>query len=124
MLRIGMYSRNEYLQVLKQCYFKAESKKQKYQILNEYCRNTGQPRKYVTTKIHKADLRLRPRQRKKRKQIYDSQVRGDLSKIWEIVDYPCGQSLKPLLKAETDRLRKLAEMQISDEVVYGIAAIL
>jgi len=38
-----MYSRNEYLQVLKQCYFKAESKKQKYQILNEYCRNTGQP---------------------------------------------------------------------------------
>ena len=38
MERMDMHSRNEYLKVLKEGYFKAGSKKEKSQILDEYCR--------------------------------------------------------------------------------------
>jgi hypothetical protein len=118
MERMDMHSRNEYLKVVKERYFRARTKKEKSQILDEYCRNTGQSRKYVMAKIHKADLR--PKQRKKRKEIYDGQVKAALAKIWEIFDYPCGQRLKPLLETETDRLRELGEIEISDEVVLKL----
>ena len=118
MERMDMHSRNEYLKVIKESYLKASARKEKTQLLDEYCRNTGQARKYVIWKIHRAILK--PRQRKKRKEIYDGQVKAALAKIWEIFDYPCGQRLKPLLEAEVYRLRKLGEIEISDEVAWKL----
>ena len=109
-----MHSRNEYLKVLRERYFKAKTKEEKSHILDEYCGNTGQSRKYVIRKIRKTDLR--PKQRKKRKETYDGQVKAALAKIWEIFNYPCGQRLKPLLEKEIDRLREFGEIEVSDEV--------
>jgi len=113
-----MHSRNEYLKVVKERHFRAKTKKEKSQILNEYCSNTEQPRKHVIRKIHRADLR--PKQRKKRKEIYDGEVKAALGKIWEIFDYPCGQRLKSLLEAEVDRLRGFGEIEMPDEAVLKL----
>ena len=107
-----MHSRNEYLKVIREKYFKARSKKERSQILNEYCSNIGQSRKHVIRKIHRAEIR--PKQRKKRKEIYNGQVKAALAKIWEIFDYPCGQRLKPLLETEVDRLSEFGEIEIPD----------
>jgi len=87
--------------------------------LNEYCSSTGQSRKHVIRKIGKADLR--PRQRKKRKEMYDGRVKATFAKIWEVFDHPCGQRLKPVLEA--DRLRELGEIQISEEVALKLKMI-
>jgi len=57
---------------------------------------------------------LRPKQRKKRKETYDGQVKAALVKVWEIFDCPCGQRLKPILEVEVDRLRAFGELTISD----------
>ena len=46
-----MESRNQYLEVLRERYLRAKARKEKGQILDEYCRNTGQARKYVIRKI-------------------------------------------------------------------------
>lgn len=113
-----MHSRNEYLKVIRESYCKARTRKEKTQLLDEYCRNTGQSRKYVIWKIHKAVLK--PKQRKKRKEQYDGQVKAALAKIWEIFDYPCGQRLKPILQAEVDRLRELGEIEVTDEVAQKL----
>ncbi|MFC1861150.1 hypothetical protein ACFLYL_02570 [Chloroflexota bacterium] len=51
MERMEMESRNQYLEVLRERYLRAKAKKEKGQILDEYCRNTGQARKYVIRKI-------------------------------------------------------------------------
>jgi hypothetical protein len=51
MERMDMESRNQYLEVLRERYLKAKAKKEKTQILDEYCHNTGQARKYVIRKI-------------------------------------------------------------------------
>jgi len=113
-----MQSRNQYLKVLRERYLKAKAKKEKTQILDEYCHNTGQSRKYVIRKINRADFR--PRQGKKRKEIYDGQVKAALAKTWEIFDCPCGQRLKPLLETEVGRLSELGEIKISDEVAVKL----
>jgi len=49
---MNMDARNQYLKVLQERYFMAKSKKEKSTILDEYCKNTGQNRKYVIRKIN------------------------------------------------------------------------
>ena len=89
-----MDSRNQYLKVLRERYLKARTKKEKTQILDEHCRNTGQARKYIIRKIH-PEVDLRPKPRRKRKQTYDGQVTAALAKVWEIFYCTCGQRLNP-----------------------------
>jgi len=119
MERMNMESRNQYLGVLRERYLRAKAKKEKVQILDEYCCNTGQARKYVIRKIQPG-VDLRPKPRKKRKQTYDGQVIAPLAKVWEIFDYPCGQRLKPILEVELARLMDLGELRVSDEVALKL----
>ena len=112
---MNMDARNQYLKLLQDRYFKARSRKEKSAILDEYCKNTGQNRKYVIRKI-RSRISLKPKKKKRKKRIYDGYVREALAYVWEIFDHPCGQRLAPLLKTEVDRLRELGELLISDEV--------
>lgn len=109
-----MHSKNEYLKVIRERYFPARTRKEKTLLLDEYCGNTGQSRKHVIWKIHRGSIK--PKQRKRRKEQYDGQVKAALVKVWEIFDYACGQRLKPLLETEVERLRDLGEIEIPDEV--------
>jgi hypothetical protein len=119
MERMDMESRKQYLGVLSERYLRAKAKKEKSQILDEYCHNTGQARKYVIRKIQPG-LDLRPKLRRKRKQTYDGQVTAPLAKVWEIIDCPCGQRLKPILEVELDRLRHLGEVGVSNDVALKL----
>ncbi len=116
-----MQTRNQYLQTLlhKSGGYNLLSKKEKSKILDEYCKNTGQKRKYVIRKIKEAKYvkdRSKSIQRK-RKCYYDGNAIVALKKIWKIFDYPCGQRLVTLLKTETDRLIEFGELKCSGEVV-------
>jgi len=108
-------TRKEYTAVVKERYRKARSKKERSLILDEYCANTGQARKYA---IRKLGSREKPdfRPRRRRPAVYDGRVTAALARTWEIFDYPCGQRLKPLLESQTERLRQFGELAISDEV--------
>ena len=119
MEKMDMHSRNEYLKVLRETYLKAKTRKEKSCILDEYCGNTGQARKYVIRKIQPG-VELGPRQRKKRKESYDGQISAALAKVWDIFDYPCGQRLKPILDAEVERLRKQGELNVTDEIAVKL----
>lgn len=72
------HSRNEHLKVLRERYLKVKNRKEKSQILDEYCRNTGQTRKYI---IRKIKLVTNPKSRKRRKEIYDGQLKATLAKV-------------------------------------------
>jgi hypothetical protein len=118
MEKMDMHSRNEYLKVIKEGYFKAKTRKEKTELLDEYCRNTGQSRKYIIWKIYQ--VAVKAKQRKKRKERYSGEVKAVLVKIWEIFDYPCGQRLKPLLETEIERLRELGEIEAPDEIIFKL----
>ena len=105
---MDMHSRNQYLKRLQERYFQARSKKEKSSILDEYCRNTGQNRKYVIRKL-RSSISLLVKRRGGKKVVYDGYVKAPLAKVLEIFDYPFGQRLAPLLKSEVDTLRKFRE---------------
>jgi hypothetical protein len=109
---MDMKTRRQYFQILQRQYHNAKTRQQKSAILNEYCKNTGQNRKYAIQKFNSFLLSSTPR--KKRSEIYDSQVIAALYKILEIFDYPCGQRLVSSLRKEIDRLRAFGEIKISD----------
>lgn len=116
-------ARNQYMETLREKYLKA-GKKEKGRILNEYCRNTGQERKYVIKKLgYKAGLKPAGSQRKRRKEYYDGEVKAALAKLWTIFDYPCGQRLEPILKDESAKLRALGEIKCSDETLLKLQKI-
>jgi hypothetical protein len=116
-------ARNQYMETLRERYLQA-SKKEKGNILDEYCKNTGQERKYVIKKFrYKAKLKDTQLQRKPRKEKYDGLVKASLAKIWKIFDYPCGQRLQPILKEEINRLYIFGEVICSDVVVTKLKTI-
>ena len=119
---MNMDARNRNLQILQDRYFRAKSRKEKSSILDEYCQNTGQNRKYVIRKIN-SPIPSTPKKRKRKKEIYDGYVRAALKDVWEIFDRPCGQRLAPLLRTEVDRLRKFGELLVPDEVAEKLKRI-
>ncbi len=109
---MNIEARKQYMETLRERYLKA-GKEEKGGILDEYCRNTGQERKYVIKKFrYKVKLK---ETRRPRKEYYDGYVKAALAQIWKIFDYPCGQRLKPLLGIEIGRLRNFGELKCSDE---------
>lgn len=113
-------AKQQYMETLRERYLKG-TKKEKGVILDEFCRNTEQERKYVIKKFrYKVKLKT---ERKKRKENYDGMVKATLAEIWKIFDYPCGARLKPLLVNETKRLRLLGEIICSDIVEEKIKKI-
>jgi hypothetical protein len=113
-------AKQQYMETLRESYLKG-SKKEKGVILDEFCRNTKQDRKYAIKKFrYKVKLKT---ERKKRKENYDGEVKAVLAKIWEIFDYPCGARLKTLINDETERLRQRNEIVCSDLVVEKLMKI-
>jgi len=111
---MDMHSRNQYLRVLQAQYHRL-GKKRKSIIIDQYCENTGQNRKYAISKINSKTL-LKRSGRRGRQWIYDGSVIDALVKIWIIFNHACGDRLEPLLKDEVERLRNLKEIKISDSV--------
>jgi len=106
-------ARKQYMDTLREKYFKA-GKKEKGEILNEYCQNTKQERKYA---IKKFNYKIKNKEtRKPRACFYDGNVIAILIKIWKIFDCPCGQRLEEILETEIENLRAWKEINCSDEI--------
>jgi len=119
---MNMNARNQYLRTLiEEKGYHLLPKKEKTKLLDEFCKNTGQNRKHVIRKIRNAKY-LKPNKRK-RAEYYDGYVKEALIKCWEIFDQPSGQRLKPALKDEVDRLRRLRELICSDTVAEKLKTI-
>lgn len=118
---MDMQSRNQYLLELRTEYLKNKKKKKRGELLDEAEKRTKLNRRYLMEKLKsKSNLDKLKTERKKRKQYYDNSVKPALVLMWNIFDKPCGQRLEPLLKSETDKLRKLNELFCSDLVAKKI----
>lgn len=110
-----MHSREQYLATLREEYRRA-SKKQKTRLLNEAQKRTGLNRKVLIRKLaHPAPMKG-DRRTRRRSKTYGAEVKAPLVRVWEMFDYPCGQRLAAILRAQVDRLRSLGELRCSDRV--------
>lgn len=114
---MDMQSRNQYLKEVRTEYLKNKSRKIRGELLDEAESRTKLNRKYLMDKLKpKSNLDKLTSERKKRQQYYDNSVNPALVRMWQIFDNACGQRLATSLEDETDRLRRLGELQCSDIV--------
>jgi hypothetical protein len=121
MERMDMRSRKQYLKVLITQYVKAD-RRGKGLLLDEYCKNIGQNRKYAIRKINDLLFKEQP-PRKKRAVYYGSEVRRALLWFWKLFDHPCGQRLAPVLRTEVDRILRRGHLQVSQRTVTKLKRI-
>jgi hypothetical protein len=114
---MSLHARQEYLQKVKPRYLKA-SVGEKSVMLDEYCANTKLNRKYVIWCLSaKVSLSQKIETiRKNRKPTYGNNETYYLKKIWEILDYPCGGRLKPMLSEMVIVLKRCKELIVPNEV--------
>jgi len=118
---MDMKSRNQYLKELRKEYLKTKSKKEKEELLNEAEKRTKLKRKYLMNKLKpKSNMDKLSSEKRRREEYYDGYVRSALAVMWKAFDYPCGQRLEPILKSEIDRMRRLRELDCSDNVAFKL----
>lgn len=116
--------RKELIAATKPRYLKA-GKKEKGKILDEFCQNAGYGRKYAI-QIFQAgyDYRRTTREgRKPRKKKYSSEVLVAAIKIWELLDYPCGARLQPLLISTLESMIWHKEISVSETTKFLLGKI-
>lgn len=112
-----MPSRKEYLKQIYQRY-RFAPKTGKSMILDEFCLNTGYQRKYAT-RILNAPLR-EVASRSGRGETYTGEHVYYLKKIWDILDQPCGQRLKPMLAEMIKVLARCKELIVPESLAAGL----
>lgn len=114
-----MSSKNELVRAVLERYLKA-TKEEKTKILDELCSATKYKRKYAIAKLRDfqrrspAERELLPR--KKRKKIYGIECLIPLKKVWEFLEWPCGERLKPYLPEIVPKLTQFGNLVMPNEV--------
>lgn len=109
-------TKRELLKITKERYLKAD-RKSKTLILNEFCKNSGYNRKYAINILQAGYVNNKVERfgRKPRSVVYDSNVMLTAIKIWELLDYPCGVRLKPMLLEMVKSLERFGEIKVNSK---------
>ena len=89
-------ARHAYLRQI-QVRYRAASRVEKTQILDEFCHVTGYHRKYAVRLLNTSDSGRQASKAGRRKPIYGANVVRALAAIWEAAGYPWSVRLKALL---------------------------
>jgi hypothetical protein len=110
-----MHSRQQYLSQIRKEYHKAEVGGRS-SLLVEAQKRTGYNRKYLIRVLNEPEKPQQPERRRKRRATYGAAAVTALVAVWDMFEQPCGQRLAPVLRAQTERLRRLGELRCSDDV--------
>lgn len=91
------------------------NKKKKAVMLDEYTATTGYNRSYAARMLRKSMLKDKTRKPAARQRdcIYDEDVLKALTKIWAILDMPCGKRLAAVMPETVEKLESCAEIRVS-----------
>lgn len=117
-------SKKELIKATKSRYLKA-NKKAKGLILDEFCANTGYDRKYAITILAAGydNNQVVNTGRKSRQKKYNVDVLAAVEKIWELLDYPCGVRLAPVLQENYQTLVRCNELQLNEKIESRLTTI-
>jgi hypothetical protein len=103
-------------------------KKEKKQMLDEFCRTTGYNRCYARWVLRHQGKRLavrrgvvveadlKRRQKRIKARTYDEPVQRALVQIWELLDYLCGKRLVAILPEIISKLEEFKELRLEAEI--------
>jgi hypothetical protein len=106
---VGRWSRWEYLREMYPRYMKA-SRKEKTQILTEFCRVAGYNRKYALRLLNGERPKRVPPTKRKRRRKYSLRMVELLRMIWEAANFPWSVRLKALMPLWLPWVRRHTEL--------------
>ncbi len=117
-------TKKELVLTVKNRYLKAD-KPGKSKILDEFCYNTGYNRNYAIRILQAGydNNRSANQGRKPRKNKYDTRTILAAIKIWELLDFPCGQRLQPMLEPMVKSLTAHGELNLRQTIVNQLKSI-
>lgn len=107
--------------------YQVASRKEKKQMLDEFCQTTGYNRCYARFVLRLQGQRVRiddsrvlegdvrQSQTRHKPKIYDAKVAKALVKIWVLLDYLCGKRLVAILPEIVERLEQFNELRLESE---------
>jgi transposase InsO family protein len=113
---MSLKSRKEYLRKMRERYTQAKNRKEKSRILDEVVDVLGYHRKHAIqvlngkTTLFSTTKRLRKRPRKY------LQASSVIEKVWEALDYPCAERLKPVLLSTAEHLAAHGSIVLTNEI--------
>lgn len=117
-------SKKDLISAVKSRYIKAD-KKSKGQILDEFCQNTMYNRNYATRILQPGydNHRVTHEGRRRRQRKYDSETLMAVIKIWEVLDYPCGARLQPMINPMMEVLVRHGELKLNEKIIEQLRII-
>lgn len=109
-----MPSRKEYLSQIYPRY-RQVNKLGKSQMLNEFCATTGYNRKYALRLLN-GPLITETHYKRNRPLLYSNEHVYYLKKIWDILDNPCAERLKPMLPEMIQVLGRHKELVVPEAI--------
>lgn len=107
-------SKREYLIQLKKKYWKAR-KKDKTQLLNDFCDFTGYDRKYALRLLNNP-VPAKWKRYKTRSKIYDQSVIDPLLVLWRAANEICGERFHPFIPILLQKLVEVGEIKVAPEI--------
>jgi len=114
-----MATRKELVQAIGERY-RAGTRKERRQILNEFVRLTGYHRKHA---IRALAAPAKPSSGRVYKRLYDEAVRQTLIVLWEAADRICGKRLKALLPTLIEAMERHGHLKLEHQVKSKLLAI-
>lgn len=115
-------SRHEYMNTMRQRYQKTSSRAEKTEIINEVVKVLGYHRKYVTTALNQ--LPASPKSSVKRhRPLKYLEAMPVIQLVWESLDYPCAERLRPVLLSTAENLARHNELGLTEEICEQLSVI-
>lgn len=107
--------------------YREARKKEKQQMLDEFCRTTGYNRCYARLVLRNHGRRVsvaadrvvvgdvEQKQQRLKPKVYDTKVSHALVQIWLLLDYLCGKRLVAILPEIVERLEQFGELRLEPE---------
>jgi len=119
---MSLPARREYLKVMHERYLKAHSRKEKSKIIEEVMATLGYHRKYAITVLRHPPGGKTKRIKRQRKQKYLDAL-PVIRLVWEALDYPCAERLKPMLLEMAELLASHGELTLTEELKTELSSI-
>ncbi|MGQ9779253.1 MAG: hypothetical protein ACUVRM_05165 [Bacillota bacterium] len=114
--------RREYLKAMHERYAKACSRAEKSRLIDEVIATLGYHRKYAI-KVLKNLPAEHPKQPKRhRKQKY-LEALPIIRMVWELLDYPCAERLKPMLLSTAELLASHGNIHLTEDLRVALSSI-
>lgn len=113
---MSLHSRKEYMFSMREHYAKAQTRREKSQILDEIVRVTGYHRKHAIQILNNKTTVLKPKVIKRSRPKKYQQSMPVIQKVWEALDSPCAERLHPVLLSTAEHLARHGELTLTDAI--------